>query len=217
MVESLLQIVSGGYSPPPDYSSIRALFVGMAFDTFLSTLNSDMKFRTRIVLGIVAVGLLLTAIFTAPLVQLSPSIETWLRNLSDNPLTWFILVVILFETAYLSPIVARMRRARIDVVAPLANDSVQLKTVVFGMVHPRHHPVRVMIYSGDGRYHRQDAPTIFSKEGDRWSIECQFGLPNSGFDEHEIVAIDGNVEIDKVCAVLPSDIVKSLPVKVRRV
>lgn len=212
-----LSYSGGGYIPPPDYTSLRALFIGMAFDAFLASLSGDMKPRFRYILRGMAVTSVLAAIFTVPLVQLSPALEAWLRTLAGNPVVWFLLVFTLFETIYLSPIYARYRRARIDVVAPLANNAVQLKTVVFGMVHPPHHPIRVMIFSADRLYHRQDAPTVFSNDGTRWSVECQVGLPTSPTNqEYEIVAIDGGIEIDAVCAILPADIVKSLPVKVRR-
>jgi len=210
---------SGGvYVPPPDYSAIWSMFLTFAFTCLLAIYTTpDMKPNSRYVLGALGVLFLLAAPFTSFMMGEMPALEAPLRDLAHSPFTWLVLLGLIVEIAFLSPQLARWRKPRIDVVAPLANSAVPLRTVVYGMIRPHHYPVRVMIFSGDRRYHRQDAPTIYSNDGTRWSVECAFGLPESSSGmEYEIAAIDGKVEIDAVCATLPSGIVKALPVKVRR-
>ncbi len=218
LLHPILSGSGGGYTPPPDYSAIWTMFLGFAFACILAILTApDLRRNAQYVLGGLGILFLLAALFTPNMMEEIPNLEVPLRDLAHSPFTWLALVILIIEVILLSPQVVRWRRPRIDVVAPLANSAVPLKTVVYGMVHPPHYPVRVMIFSGDLRYHRQDVHTIYSSDGTRWSVECAFGLPGSASGmEYEIAAIDGKIEIDAVCATLPAGIVKALPVKVRR-
>jgi len=203
LLHPILGASGGGYTPPPDYSAIWSIFLSFAFACFLAIYTAqDMKANSRNVLVVLGLVFFLAAPFTPFMMGEIPALEAPLRELAHSPFTWLLLLGLIFEVAFLSPQFARWRRPRIDVVAPLANNAVPLRTTVYGMVHPAHYPVRVMIYSNDGTC---------------WSVECVFGRPETASAmEYEIAAIDGKIEIDAVCATLPAGIVKALPVRVRR-
>lgn len=81
------------------------------------------------------------------------------------------------------------RRTRITIAVPTADAKVPFSAEVSGFIKPPNRPVRLFVYSGDGRWHPQ--PAVMAKDG-KWSARCWFGREdtpsNSAF---QIVAIDG--------------------------
>jgi hypothetical protein len=67
---------------------------------------------------------------------------------------------------------------KIAISEPRDGGKIGMKCIVKGTIEPPGHSVQVLIFSGDKRWHPQEA---IIASGRNWSVECQFG--NEGTPE----------------------------------